>query len=87
MTPTSAVIQKFDSHSVSLLGQGWPSLLTNTARVQRCRQLYDLQLFMNGIESKTESLIPICNIIAKAILVESDVRIYAVRQPNHYEHH
>ena len=58
MTPTSTVIQKFDSHSVSLLGQGWPSLLTNTARVQRCRQLYDLQLFMNGIESKTESLIP-----------------------------
>ena len=25
MTPTSAVIQKFDSHSVSLLGQGGPA--------------------------------------------------------------
>ena len=38
-------------------------------------------------EQSNETLIPICNIITRAVLVKVKCKTVAIRQPNTYEHH
>ena len=44
-------------------------------------------LFIEVTEQSKEELIPICNIITRAVLVKVNNYTFAVRQPNTYEHH
>ena len=88
MDPPSAVVRPFSVNSTqSLLSRAGPA----------CRDILQIykdedilgayNLFSEVAEQSNESLIPICNIITRAVLVQVKHKTFAVRQPNLYEHH
>ena len=86
MDPPSAIVRPF-SVTQSLLSKAGPAC-SDVLQIYKDEDLlgaYDL--FSEVLEESNVVLIPLCDIITRAVLVQTKCKTYAVRQPNTYEHH
>ena len=88
MNPPSAVIRPFSaSTTLSLLSRAGPAC-RDTLQVYKDEDILGAyNVFVEVTEQSNETLIPISNIITRAVLVKVKCKTFAIRQPNTYEHH
>ena len=88
MNPPSAVLRPLSiKKQQSLLCTAGPACRDILQIYREEDMLGAYNLFVEDTEQSKVELIPICNIITRAVLVKVNNYTFAVRQPNTYEHH
>ena len=85
MDPPSAIVRPF-SVTQSLLSKAGPACRDVLQIYKDEDMLGAYDLFSEVLEESNVVLIPLCDIITRAVLVQTKCKTYAVRQPNTYEH-